>query len=402
MQKILAYYFKGIHHFVILVIFCCLFISQQVHAQQPIGPWFDHFDFEQIAPPISEEKRREIEKILKENKIKLEQKGIQIIREAAPPVNFEWPLKSATGLNDPGYHGISGFVDHDPNFPGMLLDYNCGTRSYDLDSGYNHAGTDFFTWPFPWHKMDNNEVLVVAAAPGVIVYRSDGNYDRNCGFGGDNWNAVYIQHSDGSTAWYGHLKKNSVTSKQIGESVSAGEYLGVVGSSGNSTGPHLHLELRDSQNNIIDPYAGPCNQIVSWWANQRPYYDSAINAIKTHSAPVETHSCPQAATKNEQNRFEPGDRIYFYIYYRDQLEGQESQYTIFKPNGTVFSEWTRASSVPHWAASRWWWYFDFPQDVMQGIWKFQVIYEGITYTHKFVIGNVPNMAPSLMLIINKE
>ena len=144
MQKILAYYIKGIHHFVILVIFSCLFISQQVHAQQPIGPWFDHFDFEQIAPPISEEKRREIEKILKENKIKLEQKGIQITQEAAPPVNFEWPLKSATGLNDPGYYGISGFVDHNPNFPGMLLDYNCGTRSYDLDSGYNHAGTDFF------------------------------------------------------------------------------------------------------------------------------------------------------------------------------------------------------------------------------------------------------------------
>ena len=159
-------------------------------------------------------------------------------------------------------------------------------------------------------------------APGIILHRSDGNYDRNCGLEDYNWNAVYVQHSDGSIAYYGHLKKNSVTSKQVGDPVSAGEYLGVVGSSGSSTGPHLHFELQDDHKNIIDPYAGPCNQITSWWADQRPYYDSAINALKTHSAPPDYHSCPQPATKNEQNRFEPGDRIYFFTYYRDQLAGQ--------------------------------------------------------------------------------
>ncbi len=43
---------KGIHHLVILMIAFCLFISQQVHAQQSHGPWFGHFDLKQKTPPI--------------------------------------------------------------------------------------------------------------------------------------------------------------------------------------------------------------------------------------------------------------------------------------------------------------------------------------------------------------
>jgi murein DD-endopeptidase MepM/ murein hydrolase activator NlpD len=382
-----------------LTIALCLISPQYAWTQQPQGPVSGHFDFKQTAPPISEEKRKAIENMLKENIIRLKQQGIQSKEQGAAPVNLQWPLKLAPGINDPGYHGVSGFVDHNPNYPDQIEDYNCGTRSYDLSSGYNHKGTDYFLWPFSWHKVDADEVWVVAAAPGVIIGRIDGNYDRNCGFGGGNWNAVYIQHSDGSIVYYGHLKKYSVTDKQVGDTVSTGEYLGVIGSSGNSTGPHLHFQLQDEQFNIIDPYAGDCNQITIHWADQRPYYDSAVNAVKTHFAPPVFNTCPQPAERNEQNRFEPGDRVYFVTYYRDQLAGQESQYTIFKPDGTVYYQWTHASDATHYAASYWYWYVDFPRDVIQGVWQFQVVYEGITSTHRFFIGHVQDVVPSLMLLL---
>jgi hypothetical protein len=39
-------------------------------------------------------------------------------------------------------------VDHSPDFPPQLLDYTCGTRTYNTQSGYKHAGTDFFCGPF--------------------------------------------------------------------------------------------------------------------------------------------------------------------------------------------------------------------------------------------------------------
>ena len=77
--------------------------------------------------------------------------------------------------------------------------------------------------------MDENAVEIISIADGMIIHKQDGNDDRSCSIGGKTWNAIYIQHADGSIAWYGHLKKGSITSKSVGEIVQAGEYLGVVG-----------------------------------------------------------------------------------------------------------------------------------------------------------------------------
>lgn len=384
--------------FFILIVALGLIVPQYARTQQLHGPWSGHFDFRQTIAPISAAQQKEIESMLKKNIARLKQEGIQAKELGAAPVSLQWPLKLAPGLNDPGYHGVSGFVDHNPDYPDQIEDYNCGNRSYDLDSGYNHQGTDYFLWPFSWHKVNDDEVRVIASAPGLIIGRIDGNYDRNCGFGGGTWNAVYVQHADGTIVYYGHLKNNSVTAKQVGDTVSTGEYLGVVGSSGNSTGPHLHFQLQDEQFNIIDPYTGDCNPVASSWADQRPYYDSAVNAVKTHFAPPVFNTCPQPAEKNEQNRFEPGDRVYFVIYYRDQLAGQQSRYTIFKPDGSIYYQWTHASSASHYAASYWYWYMDFPGDAPRGVWQFQVIYEGVAYIHRFAIGHVQNVVPPIMLL----
>ncbi|NJN54673.1 MAG: M23 family metallopeptidase [Anaerolineae bacterium] len=208
--------------------------------------------------------------------------------------------------------------------------------------------------------MDNNEVLVVAAAPGVIVLREDGNYDRNCSFTGMAWNAVYVQHGDGSIAWYAHMKNGSVTPKQVGQSVVAGEYLGVVGSSGNSTAPHLHFELHASDGSVLDPYAGVCNATTpdSLWIEQPAYYDTAVNKITTGYAPPLITECSTPEQSREASQFNPGDTIYFTTYYRDQLGSQASQYTITRPDGTVYQSWQHNIPDPHYAASWWWWAFN--------------------------------------------
>jgi len=192
---------------------------------------------------LSTEQRQQIEAALARNVAQLQSSGILSASYAPETVSFAWPLQPAPHLDDFGYHGLSNLVDHNPGYPNQRRDYVCGERTYDTQSGYNHPGTDIFSWPFPWSRMDNDEILVVAAAPGIMVLREDGHYDRNCSVTGMPWNAIYIQHSDGSIAWYGHMKKGSLTPKQVGQWVAAGEYLGVIGSSGSSTGPHLHFEL---------------------------------------------------------------------------------------------------------------------------------------------------------------
>ena len=61
----------------------------------------------------------------------------------------------------------------------MLLDYNCGTKTYDMPTGYNHRGTDISLWPFSWNQFYAEQAEVVAAATGEIVLKQDGNYGDN-------------------------------------------------------------------------------------------------------------------------------------------------------------------------------------------------------------------------------
>ena len=63
---------------------------------------------------------------------------------------------------------------------------------------------------------------------------------------------VVVQHRAGMTSWYAHLSRISVGP---GQCVVAGTQIGRVGSTGNSTGPHLHFELR-LRGAAINPLTG--------------------------------------------------------------------------------------------------------------------------------------------------
>ncbi len=332
---------------------------------------------------LSESQRQVIQADIKRNIARLTAEG------KLPPVTpsvvlFGWPVQPIPELNDYGYHGISNFVDQASSPPGTILDYACGDRTYNT-----HRGTDIFTWPFPFNRMDANEMMVVAAAPGVIVYKQDGSYDRNCTFNNEPWNAIYVQHSDGSVAWYGHLKRYSLTAKGPGSSVAAGEYLGMVGSSGSSTGPHLHFEVRDAANQIIDPYAGACNSLngETWWQTQRPYYDSAVNAVTTGDAAFELHPCPAQDEPHLQDNFMPGAPIYFTTFYRDQLANQISTYSLYMPNGELYYSWIGYIEEEHFPASYRWAVFWLVPEAIPGTWRFEVEYEGQTYRTYFNWGD---------------
>ena len=340
---------------------------------------------------LSQEERNTIIQALKENQLQLSLENKRLFSEEnrGASVLFDWPVEKSAGSNYESIWGISNYVDHDAAYPNVLSDYNCGTRTYDTNSGYNHRGIDIYTWPFSWKIMDNDEAEVLAAAPGQIVYKSDGNYDRSCSLGGGNWNAIYVEHSDGTVAWYGHMKNGSLTSKGIGDVVSQGEFLGVVGSSGNSTGPHLHFEVwqDDSYNNLLDPYAGPCNNLnaVSMWQSQKPYLNPNINAVLTHSAPPVFPACPTTETTNESNQFDTSDTVYFAIYLRDQMDLTSINLKIIKPDNSVLYNWDFDFTADYYS-SYWYWYFTGVFD-QEGQWKWEASYLGQTVSHTLNIGD---------------
>ncbi len=367
-------------YFIFILILFSLPLSSQVNSG------FGYFEPDESVPCLTPEQYKIIEKEIQTSLEDLQERGL------LPEVAYNtyttmlaWPLDQNNGLNDYGYHVIASFVDHDPGYPDMLLDYNCGTRTYDRDNGYNHSGTDMRLWPFSWYKMENDQVKVVAAASGIIVFKKDGNFDRSCSFNsGGLGNTIYIRHADGSVAWYGHLKNGSLTSKSVGETVETGEYLGLVGSSGNSLKPHLHFEVRDASNSLIDPYDGDCNGLnsQSWWIDQRPYYDSGLNALLTHSTPPVFPPCPETEILNEKNQFCSGEEAYFAGYFRDQLDSQQVVYKIFYPDDSIFQQWTQTFNDTL-ISSYYVWSYTLSVLAPTGKWKFQIIYEGETYEKFF-------------------
>ena len=258
--------------------------------------------------------------------------------------SFTWPVRAARGYSSPAIDLIGNHVDHNPAFPAQLRDYQCGTRSYDLASGYNHRGTDIALFPDGWNLMDADQGEIVAAAAGVIALKADGNSDRNCAIAGQQWNAVYVRHDDGSIAWYGHMKNGSTTRKAIGERVAQGEYLGRVGSSGSSSGPHLHFEVYDANGTLVDPFAGQCNAIASWWASQPAYRSPRVNRAIVASALRQPSACgPDGqnlanGSLFEKAAFRPGQSPFFVAAVRDVEAGSTQRLTVRRPDGSLWRD----------------------------------------------------------------
>lgn len=363
----------------------CFFSFSQIYSDAVVGSYHPG-----NTECLNDVQRAEIKQQIKDNIAMLKQQGKLPEPNLSAVTLFDWPMRLRSGLTDYGYHSISNQVDHDANYPNQLQDYNCGQRTYDTQSGYNHKGTDYFLWPFSWNKMDSSDVEIIAAAPGIIVNKSDGNFDRSCSFNNNNWNAVFIQHADGSVAWYGHMKTNSLTTKPIGAAVAQGEYLGVVGSSGNSTGPHLHLEIYDPSNNLNDPYQGTCNNFngTSWWMNQRPYLDAAINHIATNDQPPVWGNCPNQDIKNEWDYFSATDTVFLMTYYRFLSLNDNITITIKRPNNSVWSSWTWTNNLGDYTAAYIYWWIIPGVGSPNGTWTFQADYNSQTYTDPFILGAV--------------
>jgi murein DD-endopeptidase MepM/ murein hydrolase activator NlpD len=82
---------------------------------------------------------------------------------------------------------------------------------------------------------------VVAARTGTVILVSAPVQGQNTG-GWGYGNYIVIDHGDGKATLYGHLKRTEVS---VGDEVSKGDRIGLVGSTGTSTGPHLHFEVRN-------------------------------------------------------------------------------------------------------------------------------------------------------------
>ncbi len=110
------------------------------------------------------------------------------------------------------------------------------TAEFGMSSGlwaHTHTGLDF------------------AAPEGTPILSVASGQVTSTGYDGAYGNKTVITLEDGAELWYCHQSSFGVSP---GDEVTSGQVIGTVGSTGNSTGPHLHLEVRPGGGDPVDPY----------------------------------------------------------------------------------------------------------------------------------------------------
>ena len=126
-------------------------------------------------------------------------------------------------------------------FNSTLLLFFLDTNIFSpLDSGILTSRFGYRTSPITG-KEKFHEGIDLAADYGAKVFSCKAGTVLKCGWDNIYGNFIIIQHYNGLTSLYAHLSKTRV---QQGQKINSGEYIGNVGSTGASTGPHLHFELR--------------------------------------------------------------------------------------------------------------------------------------------------------------
>ena len=167
--------------------------------------------------------------------------------------------------NDDG--GSSDNNDNNNNNNNNDDNYNDNGDWVDPNDAYGYVPKSRFTWPVPgyyhisygvgwrwgayhkgidiWSEGIRGHDIIAADSGTVILVSNTCTHDYgktySCGCGGGYGNYCIIDHGDGYWTLYGHSEKITVSQ---GQEVSKGDVLGTVGSTGHSTGAHLHFEVR--------------------------------------------------------------------------------------------------------------------------------------------------------------
>lgn len=293
--------------------------------------------------------------------------GISAKTLAASHVKFRWPMRVNSNYDDmPDYYTISNYMDLNRDKKNAVqLDWYCNQLNYD-----GHEGNDYSTYPFFWRMMNNDNVFACAAAAGIVVgARDNQNNSYNCmrdTLENNTPNYVAIMHSDSSITRYLHLKENSVRVTD-GQYVEEGHILGIIASSGRSSNPHLHFDLRhyresNNEYNFIEPFvktadtANDCNDFanITWWKNQVNYVDPKLLRVMTHSGtPLiqgeinftrNDNICVEGEDARVKTQFAAGQPVIIGVALAHCRIEDSIHITVYYPNGVAMTNISR--SVP--------------------------------------------------------
>ncbi|MET7435017.1 LysM peptidoglycan-binding domain-containing M23 family metallopeptidase [Streptomyces flaveolus] len=176
-------------------------------------------------------------------KLSIGGKAAPATAQPAPPESTEPAAPKASGYAAPQ---ATRQAAPKPAAQPASAGYTLPVAGATVGTGYHVAGS---MWSSGYHTGVDFVVPtgtpLKAVAAGTVV---------SAGWGGAYGNQVVIKLNDGYYAQYGHLSQLSVSA---GQTVTAGQQIGLSGATGNVTGPHLHFEIRTTPDygSDVDPVA---------------------------------------------------------------------------------------------------------------------------------------------------
>lgn len=151
--------------------------------------------------------------------------------------------------SDDGYSEDSSYSDDTDDGDDRQADYTTGSSgSFIWPLPHTHNLTSLFEWR--WGRMHNGIDIAGGDDYGQPIIASDsGTVTWSGNDGGGYGNYVIIDHGNGYSTVYGHACELAC---ETGDYVEQGQTIAYVGSTGNSTGPHLHFEIRENDD-PVDP-----------------------------------------------------------------------------------------------------------------------------------------------------
>lgn len=228
-----------------------------------------------------------------------------------------------------------------------VLSYDCGEWSYN-----GHDATDVALRSFAEQAIG---VPIYAALDGVVISTNDGEFDMNFTNPDVAANFVRMDHGNGRVADYWHMKNGSVAVSP-GEFVKAGQQIGLTGSSGRSTGPHIHFASRDNGVDF-EPFAGACRGGASGWTNQNAHnsntylWDGAAS-FDNIAGIVPPFAFPHSGQIATTDPF-----VYTWVFGGNMPIGSTMRHQLRRPNGTIATDsgTFNINNTEHFRT--WWWWF---------------------------------------------
>jgi autotransporter-associated beta strand protein len=294
-----------------------------------------------------------------------------------PPITFTstppttLPQKFLNPLGGVMFHDWAFVNYYDVDVTSGIEDFQGGPYAYDGHNGHDITLPNFA-------RMDAG-IPICAAADGIVESVSDGNFDRNTAQGSQPANLIVINHGNGWKTDYHHLAANTIT-VNVGDVVSAGQLLGLAGSSGSSTDAHLHFGVLHNGADVETRY-DPAAYYISPLAYQADEPTTILDSGITNFIPTTAEYKERPADHSVFSTLAPKN-VVFWFKASHFNQGDSYQVKWYRPDGTLSTTFNFTASSELRYQTHQWFLSSSALTGFPGAWRVAVVMGGAELTSR--------------------